>query len=358
VKKGRAATGRTGIAELARRLDLSVSTVSRALNGYDDVNAETRRRVVDAARAHNYVPSAGALRLRHGRTNTVGFVFSPLSSEFIEPFYIPLLAGIDEGLRALGYDLFVTVARPGDEEAQIFPRLVEGHRVDAVLFARTRPDDWRIRYCQERRFPFAALGRSDGILEPYPCIDLDYDAVAHTACRRFLADGHRRLGILLPPPDLMVATFMRRGCGRAVAEGGPATDATIWTFDGDQTAGGGVRAAAALAAISPGERPTAIVCGSDVAAIGLMGALGLAVSWPDGTFSVIGCGDNVLAPLSDPPLTTFRFPLSRIGRDLVDVLAPLLGQGEAEQEPGFRLASPELVVRESDRYDPVASIRP
>jgi len=84
-KAARGAIGRVGITELARRLGLSVSTVSRALNGYDDVNAETRRRVFDAARAHNYVPSAGALRLRHGRTNTVGFVFSPLRSEFIEP---------------------------------------------------------------------------------------------------------------------------------------------------------------------------------------------------------------------------------------------------------------------------------
>ena len=101
----------SSLRQLASTLGLSITTVSRALDGYPDVAAATRQRVIDAARATNYRPHAAARRLRLGSTETVTMVIPGTPGHFDEPLYLELLTALGARFDAAGFDLTVLAAR-------------------------------------------------------------------------------------------------------------------------------------------------------------------------------------------------------------------------------------------------------
>ena len=128
-----------GIRDVAAHTGLSVSTVSRALNGYADVNRETRRKVEEAADRLGYRPSFAAATLRSNQTQTITFMVSKPWTKFVDPFFLGLLDGVELVLAAQGYDLQVVMARDYDKEVDVIRRAVERNRCDGLLFGRTRP---------------------------------------------------------------------------------------------------------------------------------------------------------------------------------------------------------------------------
>ena len=128
----------SSLRQLASTSGLSITTVSRALDGYPDVAAATRQRVIDAAKATNYRPHAAARRLRLGSTETVTMVIPGTPGHFDEPLYLELLTALGARFDAAGFDLTVLAARDPDEERAVYQRLVEGRRTDGLIVARTR----------------------------------------------------------------------------------------------------------------------------------------------------------------------------------------------------------------------------
>src|SRR5215469_13202801 len=148
------------IRSLASRLGLSVTTVSRALAGYPDVAAATRERVQREAARSNYRPNQVARRLRTGRSGTIGIVV-PSEQGTFDQFFLAMLAAIGPLLSRAGLDLVLMGAPPVKAEMHAYRHLVEHHRVDGILLARTRRDDPRISYLLEHGVPFIAHGRSE-----------------------------------------------------------------------------------------------------------------------------------------------------------------------------------------------------
>ena len=333
-------TGRVGIVGLARYLGLSVSTVSRALNGYADVSASTRARVEAGALALNYAADRMGRNLRAGRTGTIGFVFSPVQGQFIDGFYAPLLSALNEGLRVRGYDLIVASAPPGPQEAALFRHLAEGRRVDALLFTRTRAGDARICYMLDQGMPFASLGGSDlGV--PHPHVEIELGLAAELACARLAAFGHRRIALAHGPLTYLFCRAFRDRFVAAMAAHGLAADLV---FPGDHTEAGGLAIAHRILALA--DRPTAVVCNNDATAIGVMQGLAAAGVAIGRQVSVIGCDNIAMAAYTSPALTSFGSPLVQIADALVDVvLAAIASQ---QLPPPVRVFQPALVARQSD----------
>ena len=109
--------------ELARKLDLSPTTVSRALNGFPEVNEATRERVAAAARRYNYKPNTRAIRLATGRAMAVGHVI-PLATrhEIVNPVFADFIAGAGEVYSRNGYDMLLSVV-PDDNEERVYREL-------------------------------------------------------------------------------------------------------------------------------------------------------------------------------------------------------------------------------------------
>lgn len=335
-------TRRVTLKELASHLGLSITTVSRALAGYDDVSAATRRRVVEAARRLGYRPDPLGQRLRKGRTEAVGLVIPTPPGHFGDPFFLELAASLGESLQAHGLDLLVTACAPGPSELECYRRLVEGRRVDALVLARTRRHDERIRYLASRGVPFVCHGRSELALS-FPYLDVDGEQGFLEATRHLIRLGHRRIGLINAPPELNFSRFRARGYARALEEAGIAWDDAL-VVTGDLTEEGGYRAARELLA-RPG-RPTAVLCANDWMAIGAMHAAREEGMQPGEDLAVIGYDDIPVARFTHPPLTTLRQPIREAGRRLTEMLVAFMAgtPAEALQEVWV----PELVVRGSD----------
>nr|WP_283949686.1 substrate-binding domain-containing protein [Limobrevibacterium gyesilva] len=328
------------MARIARNLGISVTTVSRALGGFDDVAPATRARVAAEAERINYRPNQTARRLRHGRSEAVGMVLPAAPGQFDDPFFLRMLAAMGPRLDQAQLDLLVTTARPGADEMRAYRHLVEGRRVDGILLARTRRHDERIGYLLDQRMPFVAHGRSD---EPRPFASLDIDGAA--ACRqateRLIGFGHRRIGLINAAPVYMFAHYREAGWRAALQAAGLPPGPMQAAEPTEEN--GFLAARALLADAAP---PTALLCATDRLAVGALHALADAGLRAARDVSVIGYDDLPLATYTDPPLTTIEQPVERAAARMVEMLLQLL---EGADPAGMQEVWPaRLIARASD----------
>lgn len=327
--------------DIARELNLSVTTVSRALYGYDDVAEDTRQRVWVLAETLGYVPDTTAQRLRKGRTDTLGFVIPTFGPRFSDPFFSEFLAALGNEAARLGFDLLVSTRAPGAEEQAAYRRLVEGRRVDGLVLVRTRQHDERVQYLSERKFPFVAFGRTDLDI-PHPYVDTDGEAGFRQLVEYLISLGHRRIACLSADPDLTFVSHRLAGYRAARAAHGLTLDPAL-LVQSDLTQRGGYEAASHL--LDQTEPPTALVCLNDLMALGAMRAAqerGLVVGRD---ISVTGFDNIPLAEDAHPPLTTLEQPVYDIGKRLCAMLVRLV-RGEP-LDNAHVLLCPNLVLRAS-----------
>jgi LacI family transcriptional regulator len=330
------------IKEFAAHLKLSVSTVSKAMNGRADVSRDTRERVLKAAAELGFSPDPAGRRLRRQSSDTIGFVISAPQTQFAHPFFLNMLSGIDEALDGTNYQVIIASGRTVETEIDVFKRLVEKQRVDALLFGRTRRHDERIEYLLERDIPFVAFGRSESS-QDFPFVDIDATVVGRDGCGRFIALGHRRIALVHPPEYLMFSYCQRLGYEEALRAAGIPLDPALCVEEA-MTEEGGLRAARALLALP--NPPTAFVCGQDMVAVGVMRAIAEAGKVVGQDVGVIGGDDHPVARLVTPPLTTFTAETNRVGKRLVEMLlARLDGADPRTLQEVWR---PELILRSSD----------
>jgi LacI family transcriptional regulator len=143
------------IRDLAKTIKFSITTVSRALDGYNDVSEKTRRRVIRAAQKMGYSPSSAARQFRRRRSDAIGYILPTSSSRFSDPFYATFLTGLcDEAADHL-VDLIVYSSPPdSDLEKTTYQRWFQSLRVDGLILNRIRLQDWRINYFSENKVTF------------------------------------------------------------------------------------------------------------------------------------------------------------------------------------------------------------
>jgi LacI family transcriptional regulator len=331
---------RPGIRSVAEAAGVSVSTVSRALNGYADVNQTTRARIEAVAAALGYHPSYAASMLRTNQTNTVTFMVSKPWTKFVDPYFLGILDGLELALSAQGYDLQVVMARDYEAEIGVIRRVVERNRSDALIFARTRPQDERIDWLEERGFPFVTIGQTQR--NSHSFIDRDQRKIGRDTIARLSALGHRRIALLSTPLRYTYSHMTREGWHAGLAEAGLAPDPAmeLECFLSRRT---GQEAVTEL--VTSGARPTAIACGNDLIALSAMEGLKRLGLRPGIDVAIIGCDDMPLAAHLRPALTSFSQDLEasgiRLGRMM---LKRLSGDLELVQD----IVESHLVVRESD----------
>jgi LacI family transcriptional regulator len=321
---GEAPNSVSSLRKLASSLGLSITTVSRALDGYPDVAETTRARVREAARAVNYRPHAAARRLRLGATETVTMVIPGDPGHFDEPLYLELLSALGARFDQAGFDLTVLAARAGAEELAVYRRLVEGRRTDGLIVARTRLDDARICYLAEAKFPFVTMGRTE-VPVAYAHVDGDGEVAFAAATRRLIGLGHRRIAHIGGPAQFMFAKLRKRGWTNALRD----ADIGYTAFAEEAlTEQGGLAAARKLLALTP--RPTALLCATDRMAIGAMHAVKEAGLVVGRDVSVVG-HDNISAgAFTEKALSTMELSFAAVGARLAEMLIALIGGARPE----------------------------
>ncbi|WP_061706487.1 LacI family DNA-binding transcriptional regulator [Pseudenterobacter timonensis] len=179
---------------IAKELGLSVTTVSRALNGYDDVSDETRARVEAEAQRRGYRPNTFARRLKMGKIDAVGLVFPVHPAPLNNSVFMEMVGEISHELARHEIDLLL-IADDDHADKHSYMRMVQSRRVDALIVAHTLDRDPRLEQLQAAGFPFLALGRSQ-LPQPYAWFDFDNYAGTYQATRWLIEKGHRRIALL------------------------------------------------------------------------------------------------------------------------------------------------------------------
>lgn len=329
--------------DLAAKTGYSVTTISRALGGFSDVNEQTRQHIVETARQLGYQPHEPARQLRNQRTQTIGLIIPANDQSFSNDFFNLLLRGIGDAAASAGYDLLISAQAPGDHEMEAYRRFVGGGRVDGMVVARTRQADERIEYLKHMQHPFAVSGRSAPTEESrFPYIDADSQAGIRAATTHLLELGHRDIALLLPPPELAYTEYRRRGYAEALANAGLPYHAD-YVLHGDLLRSGGYALTNNLLDQFP--QITGIVCANDLMALGAINAAqkrGLVVG---DDLSITGFDDIPPAEYAHPALTTVHQPVYEIGQRLLHMLVQLITR-QTPLETQILLPA-RLVVRES-----------
>ena len=316
------------IRDVARRAQLSVATVSRALNGLENVSEEARERITAAVKELGYVPHAGARSLSLARNNAIGVVLPDLHGEF----FSEIVRGMDREASRHGYLLLLSNLHGGGEQAANALRAMRG-RVDALVVMAPHLDADELESALPRGIPSILINTREGP-EQHAAIHLDNGAGVRALVDHLAALGRKRIVHIAGPADNIDAQERSAAFQSAIAVHGLEAEVVQGDF-GEES---GELAIATL--LSRGARFDAIFAANDNMAIGAMQALrDHSLTVPDDV-AVAGFDDIPLA--RHLGMTTVRVRIAELGQRAIARLVDGLGSGEAEAD---ELHAPELVIR-------------
>ncbi|WP_213980831.1 LacI family DNA-binding transcriptional regulator [Sphingomonas sp. dw_22] len=319
------------IRDVARRAEVSVASVSRALNGLDNVRAETRERVIAAANALGYVPHAGARSLSLSRAHAIGVVLPDLHGEF----FSECVRGMDREASRRGYVLLLSNMHDDSEQAANALRTMHG-RVDGLLVMAPHIPPAALERALPRTLP-AVLINAPGDFGTRPSLRFDNFAGADAIVRHLVENSYRRIVHIAGPEGNVDAQERAEGYRRAMARHAPGIEPRIIGGDFNEETG----TAAARTILASAEPCDAVFAANDMMALGCLHALRAAGKQVPGDIAVAGFDDVPLARYM--ALTTVRVRIAEIGARAVARLIDLL-DGRDTGEPS-EIHVPELVAR-------------
>ncbi|MGV8950057.1 MAG: LacI family DNA-binding transcriptional regulator [Cypionkella sp.] len=340
--------------ELAQKLNLSPTTVSRALNGYPEVNDATRDRILAAAKRYNYRPNTRAIRLATGRAMAVGHVFPGATrNEIMNPVFADFISGAGEVYAANGYDMLLSVVSD-EAEAEAYRDLKSRGAVDGVIVHAVRIADTRIQSLLDLGLPFVSHGRATDVDLPYSWVDVN-NRRAFLRATEFLLDlGHGRIGLVNGNEAMGFAIRRRSGYVDALSARGIAAEASLMFSDSMTEQAGYVAAAKMLDLPDP---PTAFVASSMLSGMGVRRAIegrglkmgrDVSVIIFDDELSYLRNGEDL------PIFTATRSSVREAGRIAAQMLLDLIA--DPASAPRNRLLEADLILGQSTGPAPRKSL--
>lgn len=320
------------IRDVAERAQVSVASVSRVLNAFDNVSDETRARVLTAVDELGYVPHAGARSLSLARTNAIGVVLPNLHGEF----FSEIVRGMDRAATAKGYLLLLCNMHAGTPQADAVMKTMRG-RVDGLVVMAPHLDDESFARMLPAATP-AILLNSRSAVEGRPTIRLDNVAAAEAVAAHFVKLGRKRIVQIAGPLGNIDAEERARAFRTALHR---YPDVQLETVQGNFYEESGAAAVGTL--LRSGERFDAIFAANDMMAIGALRVLRAAGVDVPGEVALAGFDDIPLA--AHLGLTTIRVRIAELGERALYRLADMLAG--YDDGPPDELQEPELVVRET-----------
>jgi LacI family transcriptional regulator len=342
--------GRSGkianIREVAKQSGVSVSTVSRVFNEYDDVSPTTRERVLEVARRLDYAPSAAARTLVKQQSQLIGVVlFTGYEHPDIHhPFFQEVLVGLKHGIGELGYDLLLfATEQPGSSRGRphSYLRRASQHRVDGIVVMGVDRGDPELEKLVRSDIPVMAVDL-DVVHDHTSFVASDNIGGARLAVRHLYGLGHRRIATIAGPSGMKPGADRTLGYRAEMRDLGLKVPAG-YEVEGDFYPDSAERAMRAMLALK--EPPTAIFAAADMMAVGAIRALHAAGKSVPDDMAVVGFDDIRIAELLSPPLTTVRQDMVGIGQAAGRALVEQIENPDVT--PPVLTLPVELVVRAS-----------
>ncbi|MGM9986949.1 MAG: LacI family DNA-binding transcriptional regulator [Bacillaceae bacterium] len=329
------------IKDLAKRANVSVTTVSRALNGYSDVSEKTRKRILQLAEEMNYTPNALARSLVTKETKVIGCVLSSFErSSAKDGIIYELMCGINDSLTELGYDFVILTMNTMSKNRKSLAQLVAERRVDGLIVQGFRVNDPAINDFIQSDTPsvFIDMLRENKNVSSVSSLDVDS---AKQAVRLLLHKGHRNIVYISGHEAAEVSKQRLEGYKQALEEFGiPFREEYV--LNGQFLEEVAYKQMVAFLLQHP--EVTACFAGSDLMAIGAIKACKELNKKIPEDISIIGFDDIPLASYVTPPLTTIQQKHYEKGYEAAKLVVELL---QDKVSTTTRYIQNELVIRDS-----------
>ena len=328
-------TSRPTIRDVARQAGVSHQTVSRVINGSEEVLPETRALVEAAIEQMGYRPSAIARSMARGRTHTLACI-SPNLTDYT---LASVIEGAETEARQHDYFLLSSSATHPESFSRLVDELVGHRRVDGLIVINPYADK-RFEHLPEN-FPVVFVG-AQSHEKNISSVCLDDEKVAYEATHHLISLGHTDIALVTGPMEEDCCQDRTEGYRRALKEAGLPFDETK-VIEGDWSATSGQ--SALLSFVEQGRIPTAVFAQNDRMAMGVLRAARDANIKVPSQLAVIGVDDMPLSSYFDPPLTTMRQDMPRIGQEATRMLLDIIQKKNTDLRE-VKLPA-QLVVRQS-----------
>ena len=335
------AVRKTTLAAIAAEAGVSLPTVSKVVNGRPDVSPSTRARVEQLLDQHQY-PRNGQRAAR--RFGLVDVVFAGLDS----PWAVEILRGVEEWGAERSIAIAVSSVRHGDARPASWTSAIASHHSDGVILVTATLTGAQVGQLRGAGIPLVVIDPANTPTPDIPSVGATNWAGGLAATEHLLALGHRRIGAITGPPDVLCSMARLDGYRSGLERAGIPADPALVKYGDFMHEGGFARAAELL---DLPDRPTAIFAGCDQQAFGVYEAArrrGLRI--PD-DLSVVGFDELPVSRWASPPLTTVRQPLAEMGSAAGQMLGDLI-DGVPLRSSRVELST-ALQVRESTATVPL-----
>lgn len=327
------------ITDVAKRAGVSITTVSRYVNGKvtGNMNEETKRKIDEAIRELNYEPNSIARSLKSKETKTIGLVVP----DIVNPFFPLMVRGVEDYLRNNGYSVFLCNTDQQSEEELAYLKLLQARKVDGiVLVGVDLPSDVILEYITDT--PVVCLERHENTAE-FDVIYSDNYQGAYDATKYLIDLGAKDIIHISGRENSKVAKLRQQAFIQCLADHNIASDSTV--LNGNFRLEDGYQLTMEI--IEQRKNiPDAIFYANDFMAFGGIRALHEKEIRIPQDISIIGYDDIIVTSLITPTLTTVRQPVYEMGENAAELLLKRI-QGTVEAEKQHILLKPELVIRNS-----------
>lgn len=325
----------TTIHDVAARAGVSVATVSRVINGSDPVSEDLQQRVRQAIAELDYQPSGIARSMRGQSQRAIGVIIA----DILNPFFTRIVKAIEEIAYHAGYSVILCNSGEDPEKERRYLEFLKSERVAGIILAPTSsqllqqsPGDQPI-VILDRGMPDQEVDR----------VYIDNLNAMRQAVRHLIDLGHRRIGMVAGPPNLVTASQRLLGYQTELESWGIDPQEQVIEY-GDFTEHGGLLATWRLLQADP--CPTAVLIANNLMTIGALRSLAMQRVEIPQQISLVGFDDMNWYPLMSPPVTALRQPLHEIGQEAADLLLRRIA-GDFSDFPHERSFAAHLVVRGS-----------
>ena len=303
------------ITDLAKKLNLSVSSVSRALNGHKNISEKTKAKILKLAKKYNYSPDLSAKRLASKKSDTIAFIatISPYAPDYV---LLEFLAGITLGIKDSSTELLIKFSLNEKEEINYYQDLINSNQADKFIFYRTKQKDLRIELLQKNKINFVSWGRSKSCKD-YAWIDMDNHKSIDLLMSRLLIFGHKKIALINVHQSFNYGYQRKKAYEKMLKKNKMIVNKDYYQESLTATAANGISLTKFLLDLK--DPPTAIICSQDKFFIGCLQECRNRNLVIGSNISVVGYNDydNYL---SSQNLTFISHPLSQMGMDSVNIL--------------------------------------
>jgi len=341
--------GAITIKDIARALNLSVSTVSKALRGSHEISEETKKTVSAYAISHNYKPNPIAQSLKRGRSKSIGVIVCNIDNNF----FSQAINGIESVARSRDYNVIITQSQESNEREVANSEHLSSRSVDGLIIslsAETKHIDHLVKL-HEKGLPIVLFDRISDEISTHKVIANNFKG-AFEATRHLLQQGFRRIATITSSPSLSITQERLEGYKKALANAGLDADPEYIKFCPH---GGMIQEETRQALTELLElecRPDAIFTASDrlsTTTLSLLRRMSIAV--PD-EIAMVGFTNSISADIFHPSLTAVVQPALEMGQLATDLLIQLIESKRPVVDFHRRVLETQLQIRDSSRRVP------